>query len=542
MTNGISGHLSNAGNTALQTVVAGNLSRPNHAPPHIRRLMTAAQFRAQMGSDPKPGEKKSTRYKAILAEVVAFHRLRNDYPSRLIEVARDRRPEKVATHHSRFQTEILTKLTAIKDLCGTYVQGRGGLLKSGVKKVTSRQATRSSRLRKEAAVSALRNEAEQEYAITADALIQIKRQYLDNLLQPGFKNVPRGPALGAGANSTAYSADINAGDLILRGVFKAEPEGQHSDGTENAGIVEQNTMGNFRSVATYRLAKLLLGDDQTLVPRTELAVSNGELGQWMGLASGKAAAKETVRNPNANELEDLQRRLARLARYRADRARAVREGTSTADLDMYIDGETKQLDRLYPLHGPAQQRGVKETKILDIDPNSGELQQQLSQLHILDLIAGQVDRHEQNYWIESNQGRITVTTIDSDLAFGSKDIDLTRGLASLPGLPPIVDRALAGRILGEPHGPAITEDDVANAVAGLLVPEEVAKLKSRFSITKAHLRSKWDANQTATTANPPPGSTTWGASTKDMQTRNDSYFGRLHDAYQTAQQYQLLYQ
>jgi hypothetical protein len=123
----------------------------------------------------------------------------------------------------------------------------------------------------------------------------------------------------------------------------------------------------------------------------------------------------------------------------------------------------------------------------DTDQEAMELpqvKQALSNLYMLDIICGQVDRHPGNYILEVVEGKIVgVKGIDNDLAFGKDYKDTTYGVGyitpiagkrvqSLEG----IDKAFAQRIIDL----NANSGRVSAALVNLLTPEEVNSTLSRL--------------------------------------------------------------
>lgn len=128
------------------------------------------------------------------------------------------------------------------------------------------------------------------------------------------------------------------------------------------------------------------------------------------------------------------------------------------------------------------------------------LQRCLNKLQILDAIAGQLDRHEGNFFVQQNEaGKVTgVTGIDLDMAFGSKMMTPDAREANIAhnyrGMPKEIDEQFGQRVL------AINSAQITEALSGLLSKAEVAATVSRFEwvknkITEAQqqgtLRQQW---------------------------------------------------
>ena len=205
------------------------------------------------------------------------------------------------------------------------------------------------------------------------------------------------------------------------GYFKADTGfNATTEGHEtDVGIRQWDPNYGSRSVAMYRLDQLL---GAGVTARVEFAVHDGKLGTVM----------ETATGTRANETEIA---------FRNDSKGLAPNAVSLED---------------------------------------ATLQRCLNKLQILDAIAGQLDRHAGNYFIQHKGGNVTgVTGIDLDMAFG-RDMGTPdrNGAASLAqnyrGLPSQFDEDFANRIL------SITDDMVASALRGLLHPKEVEATIERF--------------------------------------------------------------
>jgi hypothetical protein len=129
-----------------------------------------------------------------------------------------------------------------------------------------------------------------------------------------------------------------------------------------------------------------------------------------------------------------------------------------------------------------------------------KLQSGLNKLQILDAIAGQLDRHMNNLFIDTdNEGNVTsITGIDNDMAFGGSMRDTSgRGLGAqaYKGLPEYIDQEMGEKIL------QVKDSDIRDALAGLLTQSEIDATVARFqevfqAVQEAKkagkLQEKWD--------------------------------------------------
>jgi len=135
--------------------------------------------------------------------------------------------------------------------------------------------------------------------------------------------------------------------------------------------------------------------------------------------------------------------------------------------------------------------------VLSTDP---VLQRALNKLQILDAICGQLDRHNNNWVVETDDkgGVKGVKGIDLDMAFGGDMEDIERNTHRMGenyrGLPPIIDEEFALKVI------AVKPEDIRNCVKGLLSDKEVEATVSRFKkvvdrinrIPREELVKNWD--------------------------------------------------
>lgn len=258
----------------------------------------------------------------------------------------------------------------------------------------------------------------------------------------------------SGQKNTVQELDYQTEAGDFKGYFKeekgfnTEPEPQELA----VGIKQADPNYGARSVALYRLDQLL---NAGVTARAEFAVhkdanGNSVLGTVLESAKGKQAAK-------------------------------TKFGQSTGHAKA-IGGGAIGLD------DPALQRG-------------------LNKLQILDAIAGQLDRHEGNYYIQSDGkgGAAKVTGIDLDMAFGADmtsidDKTITQSAQNFKGMPEAIDAEMGRAIL------AIRAQDIRDVLTGLLGKAEVDATVSRFLEVQARvqdaddkglLREQWGAKSAA---------------------------------------------
>ena len=208
--------------------------------------------------------------------------------------------------------------------------------------------------------------------------------------------------------------------------FEATPAGQDLE----SGIRQADPNYGARAVAMYRLDQLL---GANVTARAEFATHNNQLG----------TVTERAQGARASDVET-----------KVTGAEATRAGGGAISAE---------------------------------DP---VLQSCLNKLQVLDAIAGQLDRHVGNFYIQSDaQGQVTgVTGIDLDMAFGKDMVDPTQankpqGAMNYRGVPALVDYDLGQRLL------QISDGDVEAAIKGLLSEAEVASTVARFHTVRDHAQA-----------------------------------------------------
>jgi len=226
------------------------------------------------------------------------------------------------------------------------------------------------------------------------------------------------------------------------GYFKEDkgfnPTPEHHEKT--AGINQTDPNYGARSVASYRIDQLF---NAGVTARAEFAVHNGMLGTVLETAKGVPISE------------------------------VIAKGSAEAK----------------------EQPGAKT-----VDFKDPVLQRSLNKLQLLDVICGQLDRHQGNFRINTDQqGKVTgVTGIDLDMAFGKehKDVDELKVKAmNYAGMPEVIDAEFGETIL------RVTEDDIRNALKGLLPAGEIEATCTRLRTvqdivaqqkSKGQLVDKWD--------------------------------------------------
>lgn len=232
---------------------------------------------------------------------------------------------------------------------------------------------------------------------------------------------------------TELAYESEEGDF--RGFFKADKgfDEKAEDHSLKVGIRQTDPNYAARSVAMYRLDQLL---GAGVTARAEFAVHDGQMGLALESAKGTRASDANVA-------------LSRAA------AQAAGPGAFSVD--------------------------------------DAVLQRCLNKLQILDAIAGQLDRHGGNYYVQSEGGRVSgVTGIDLDMAFGQDmaqhDDPKTRTAPNYKrNLPQELDEEFGLRVLG------VADAEVRSVLRGLLTEQEVEATIQRLQSVREAIRKKADS-------------------------------------------------
>ena len=299
--------------------------------------------------------------------------------------------------------------------------------------------------------------------------------------------------LGSGAiNAVSLLQDIQSGDQF---VFKADKkEGMVALGEVGADIQAGARGFANRAVATYQLDQLLGFD---VIPETRFASKNGYFGHIMKLAAGASPQQETKVTPEQAVRTDDPNYAAAPNKVTNKEINIDQYYTSLLDPASLGEGERDVIVDIRKVIGTKVlrangQRFVIQHAYRNFDYSNADIQEGLTSLQLIDLIAGQVDRHPGNYFIgvDPASGRVRVTAIDNDASFGAEHKDLAKPVKAghLPGLPQLVSKTQWNRIR------QIDDQQIRNALHSTLRPDEVIATLARFNQLKLHLQNLADQN------------------------------------------------
>jgi len=283
-------------------------------------------------------------------------------------------------------------------------------------------------------------------------------------------------AVGGGMNRLDQVAYASSEGPILEGYFK-EDRGfakQTAGHDKKAGIGQYDANFAGRSIAMYRLDKLLEGG---VIARTEFAVHTSK------------NRKEAKRKPGESNLTESTTKLG----FVTEKAKGEEMGNLLRNDKVVRDAENA---------GP-------DTVAME-DP---VLQRCMNKLQILDAIAGQLDRHAGNYFVQRDPetGKVLgVTGIDNDMSFGANmttpdnDVNAHNYLA----MPELVDEEFGRRLL------QVSDKDIRDTLAGLLSEAEIEATVSRFNVVRDVVRNLEEQGELTAE---------WGKETLDQQLQSERF-------------------
>jgi hypothetical protein len=324
--------------------------------------------------------------------------------------------------------------------------------------------------------------------------------------------------LGSGAVNTVYSGEykevsaqkekkgmFGAKRPTFSGVYKAEVHKERTDPDKTSKIPELDRNYAARNVAMSKLNELLGLD---VIPRTEFAINEGYFGTVMEkVEQGEHALKEIEvevlhrakpTKPSTDEPKDKQNLPPEWATYKTEEAQFNAWRNAKNYIDMYDPDSPEYIPGAGPeafkQEGSPRWKSENDPTIIknveastQINYNDANLMRGLSNLQLIDAIAGSSDRHIRNYMIVRNKTTgavIAIKGIDNDFSFGRTtiaDLKASLGRKNL-GIPAIVDKAVAKHIM------QISPFNVKVLLEPLLDPVEVQAAVDRFKEVQEALK------------------------------------------------------
>ena len=238
----------------------------------------------------------------------------------------------------------------------------------------------------------------------------------------------------------------------------------------------------LRNVATSRMASLLGAGNLVAKSKTSVVQEKGKQqrkGIVMERARGQAAA--TMRIPP--EVEKAAEQEKNHLYQQARNAYAIAKNQPGADMDKVKQDYNQAMEQAKQVY-----QGMLDKVRAVYTPDAVR---QLVNLHLLDLICGQTDRHLNNYFVTTNrQGRIdSIQGIDNDVAFGEllgEDIKTSNGfLLGMSSMNlPVVDQEMYDTIC------SLTSEVIEVNFADLLSQKEIHALVDRIRSVREYLTDR----------------------------------------------------
>lgn len=333
--------------------------------------------------------------------------------------------------------------------------------------------------------------------------------------QPGAKIDSELSPLGQGMFNSVYKGEVTLDDgaTHMTGVFKAEDPstGALSEAGGKAGIDTERPNWTMRNVATYKLDQRLgLG----VIPRTEIALHQGQVGNVMELVKGvspqtKGNFSITLPPEIAEYLQEHPETVQAYVKSKGFASGTLDGNTLKVTNERLGYGIDKYGELIYGDDGQPKLVPTDLFGLVSTDFGDPVLRRDLTRLQWLDTLTGQVDRHGQNYFVEyadDGQTIAGIKGIDNDIAFGgsltnARDTSNRGFCMSLNrlqefdfgfkgcSLPQVIDRKTFDALM------ALTPEQIDADCAGLLNADEIKATQSRLAGIQEHLQTLDDAGR-----------------------------------------------
>lgn len=457
----------------------------------MREVMSPPEFQATVGNDDLTTVWSLDGYRETISGLDKFARLL----SRAKALESQPTKEAFNTASSELLAEAASVVRGLMRSTATLSGSIGTGQKTWLNDLRTALVSLGHQLRDEAMIQIidLAVDAEKKFTLVQSADVPGAEEKVgDNRTGDGGRFTVLREKLGSGAVNTVSLLEDNEGEQYI---FKADQKkGMVALDEAGSDIARGATAFSNRSVAMYRLDQLL---GFGVIPETQFAEKDGMFGHVMKLAGGASPQQETKLSPfQAAQAEDPEG-LAWAQKVKNIESNVDGYYTALLDTqalpgsrDVVFDVRASIAKSFGRING---ERFVIKHAYNNFDYRNADIQEGLTSLHLVDLIAGQLDRHPGNYFIgvDPSNGRLRVTAIDNDAAFGATHDDLNKNIRSghLPGLPSVVSEEQWQRI------ERITGEQIAEVLGDLLSEAEVASTIARFEQLKAHLRELSNAGQ-----------------------------------------------
>jgi len=302
-----------------------------------------------------------------------------------------------------------------------------------------------------------------------DKTAALKESYANDLtVWVDQKSEAQWKYLGGGAKNAVYRMkyqDANANERT--GVFKAlkenEVEGPISPGTFG-GIDRKNPQFLHLAVASSKVCDMFNFGDRYVA--TKFANVNDQRGIVMDLASGGApqvTGKKVAKLGSDPSRPTFKKELQLKEDWKLGRIN-----------DKGLKGWAAMLGCREIRKGSDGELEMVKAEVKNLDPQNATTRKEITELQLLDIVCGQMDRHPENYYID---GDGHVRGIDNDLAFGTmNDIHQARNQddkAFMPNRgslqlnpPKVIDAEMFQKIVGISHENADDPQVVRESING----------------------------------------------------------------------------
>lgn len=296
--------------------------------------------------------------------------------------------------------------------------------------------------------------------------------------------------IGKGITGEVHAYKFKIDDKEKWLVFKPEPEarrtttprkrriGGFTRSGAHAGITFDTQTATARSIGSFRLNQLLGFD---VIPFTEFAQVGGRAGSVMAYIDAKRGYEFKVQEKNLSQEAPTDREKEALEYIKRFGSSEEILSAAAAQIGASIITQSKETGDIIRI---------------DTRPSSPLFRQEMIRLQLMDSLTGQVDRHPQNYLVETDRAGevIGIKGIDNDVAFGPNmpSLSAIRGIQDQPDyfnktiylrkLPKVVDEATARVFLN------LTEGQVSETLQNLITDPELQKTLERLEEIQTHLK------------------------------------------------------
>ncbi len=325
--------------------------------------------------------------------------------------------------------------------------------------------------------------------------------------------------LGSGAINTVSLATYRTVDggtetRVLKPLINEKPAGMGKDSF--IGIDENDLRAGQRNLASATVANLL--GQSNMIPMPEIVIHNDQLCLAMPLAEGE----DLLGTRDVVLPHDTQLVLNEWEKNNDKQSIEMMRARKNED-NVWVSGTD----------------AVKDFPTVSSEPSelTGNLQKAMLDLQVVDLLCGQVDRHQHNFLVKIDGNEVKLTGIDNDTSFGSKSATVTnittdsppRIVVPWPGLPPLMSTDMFDKLM------ALQPEDLQRDLekTGLKANEIDATLV-RLDLLKDHARSL-EANKcivddfTSWSGVDPTSGNRMNASDFIIASKNGSYVKQFED-------------